>query len=472
MTIFAAGATFAAQVADYIVGSRASRPVGITDADRFFHTYVVGRTGSGKSTLLATFLEQDLRRGHGAALLDPHGDLAETVLRLVPPHRLGDVIYLNAADFAFPTPFNVLDGVAGTQSELLASALVSTFKRFWGKEFWGPRSEYIVKSAALALLERPNSTLLHMRRFLVDEGFRRSIVTRLRDASVAEYWLREYASYTPSFREEVIAPIQNKLGALALPPLLRHIVGQPRNLFDLRDVMDEGKVLVVNLAKGQIGEENAALLGSMILTRLYLAALSRADIPESERRPFFLYVDEFSSFGTEATLSGLLSEARKMKVGVTLAHQHLAQMSDELRGAVFGNVGTKITFGVSAEDAEYLANELHPLLPAQLTDLGDHTVYVKGRVIGAQPEPLQAMTLSPSSPANSYRDHIVATSRERYARPRAEIENVVTRTLSPARTSPPIATPMVTMRKRIGAPGHTVRRSSAFQKPAAASRGS
>jgi len=424
-TIFANGATFAAQVADYVVGSRTPHPVGISDADRFFHTYVIGRTGSGKSTLLSRFLQQDLVRGHGAALLDPHGDLAESVLHLVPSHRLGDVIYLNAADFAYPTPFNVLDGVAGTQAELLASALVSTFKRFWGEQFWGPRSEYVIKSAVLALLEGQHRTLLDVRRFLVDEDFRRSITTKLRDPAVAEYWLREYARYTPSFREEVIAPLQNKLGAFALPPSLRHIVGQPRNLFDLRGVMDDGKILIVNLAKGQIGEENAAILGSMILTRLYLAALSRADVPESARRPFFLYVDEFPSFGTEATLRGLLSESRKYRVGVTLAHQHLAQISDELRGAVFGNVGTRIAFGVGAEDAEYLATEFHPLARQQLAALADHDIYVTGRVAGAALEPLLATTLRPHDQITSYRDQIIQLSRQRYARPLAHVEEVL-----------------------------------------------
>ncbi len=274
---------------DYIRGERNDHAIGIEDTDRLFHTHVIGKTGTGKLTLLQNFMTQDLQRGHGFALLDPHGDLAEEVLDRVPRSRLQDVVYLNPADIDFPVPFNVLEAVDEAQHHLIAAGLVSIFKRFWA-DSWGPRTEYLIKNAVLALLETPGATLLDVPRILIDDEFRAQIVGRLQNPAIGRFWKHEYAAYTPSFREEVIAPIQNKVGEFTMTPLVRNIIGQRKNLFELRKLMDHGKVLIVNLAKGALGEDTAALLGSMILTRILLAAFTRQDIPEAERRPFFLYV--------------------------------------------------------------------------------------------------------------------------------------------------------------------------------------
>ncbi|MCC6850433.1 MAG: type IV secretion system DNA-binding domain-containing protein [Deltaproteobacteria bacterium] len=398
------------------------RPFGIRDADRLLHTYLVGKTGTGKSTLLATFMRADLERGHGFALLDPHGDLAERVLDLVPHHRLADVIYLNPADVDFPMPFNVLESIEAGQRHLIASGLVSILKRFWA-DFWGPRSEYLVRNAVLALVEASGTTLLDMSRLLVDEPFRRQLLATVHDPAVLRFWRDEFEAYPPAFRQEAIAPVQNKIGEFLTTPLIRNIVGQRRNLFQIRALMDEGKVLIVNLSKGILGEDTAALLGSLVLTRLVLAAFSRADVAEHRRRPFFLYVDEFPSFATEGTFASLLSEARKYGLGAILANQYLGQLSDNLRSALFGNVGTLISFQAGAEDAPHLSREFGGAVSLEdITGLNRHEVYLRMAVAGVTTAPFSAITLPPVMRPTSYRQQIVTLTRERYTRPRAIVE--------------------------------------------------
>lgn len=398
------------------------RPFGIRDSDRMFHTYVVGKTGTGKSTLLQTLMRSDLLRGHGFAVLDPHGDLAERVLTLVPRERLTDVIYLNPSDVDFPMPFNVLEAIAAEQRHLVASGLVSILKRFWA-DFWGPRTEYLVRNAVLALAETSRSTLLDMSRLLVDDGFRREVLDSVRDPAVHQFWRDEYEAYLPAFRQEAIAPVQNKIGEFLMTPLIRNIVGQRRNLFQIRTLMDEGKVLIVNLSKGVLGDDTSALLGSLVLTRLVLAAFSRADVPEHERRPFFLYVDEFPSFATDGTFTALLSEARKYRLGAVLANQYLAQLSHDLRSAIFGNVGTVISFKAGAEDAQYLAREFSPVFSEEdITSLDHHDIYLRLTVNGVTSAPFSGTTLPPASVTTSYRDQIVKLTRERYTRPRSVVE--------------------------------------------------
>ncbi len=428
---------------DYIRGERNDHEIGIEDTDRLFHTHVIGKTGTGKSTLLQNFMTQDLRRGHGFALLDPHGDLAEEVLDRVPRSRLQDVVYLNPADIDFPVPFNVLEAVDEAQHHLIAAGLVSIFKRFWA-DSWGPRTEYLIKNAVLALLETPGATLLDVSRILINDAFRTQVVAGLQNPAVGRFWEHEYAAYSPKFREEVIAPIQNKVGEFTMTPLVRNIVGQRKNLFELRKLMDEGKVLIVNLAKGALGEDTAALLGSMILTRILLAAFTRQDTPEAERRPFFLYVDEFPSFATQGTMSALLSESRKYKLGLILSHQYLAQVSDDLRGAIFGNIGTAVTFQLSAEDAEYVSREFAPVCAEELTGLDQHHIFLKLKVGGMTSYPFSAKTLPPPPIEKSYRDRIVHWSRQYYARTRAMAEREVAHHLLPAmpRTQPPLPRPL------------------------------
>jgi hypothetical protein len=420
-TIFATSTSPWDFMPDYIRGERSEHAVGIDDTDRLFHMHIVGKTGTGKSTLLKMLMQQDLSRGHGFALLDPHGDLAEEVLDGVPRSRIQDVVYLNPADTDFPMPFNILEAVDEAQHHLIAAGLVSIFKRFWA-ESWGPRTEYLIKNAVLALLEAPGTTLLDVPRILIDDVFRNQVISHLRNPVVSRFWKQEYAGYSPSFREEVIAPIQNKVGEFTMTPLVRNIVGQRKNLFELRKLMDEGKVLVVNLAKGALGEDTAALLGSMILTRIMLAAFTRQNIPERDRRPFFLYVDEFPSFATQATMSTLLSEARKYKVGLVLSHQYLAQLSDDLRGAIFGNVGTTISFKLGAEDAEYMAREFSPVAVEEIAGLDQHHIFIRLKVGDTTSHPFTAKTLLPPQGATSQRGQIVRWSRQYYARPRAVVE--------------------------------------------------
>jgi hypothetical protein len=398
------------------------RRFGIRDRDRLFHTFILGKTGVGKSTLLETFIAEDLRRGHGLALLDPHGDLALRVLEHVPRERLEDVVYVNPADLDFPVPFNVLETVDPQHHHLVASALVSILRRFW-VDFWGPRTEYIIANAVYALLETPGATLLEISRLLVDDAFRGQIVGRLRNPAVAHFWAQEFAAYPPAFRQEVVAAPQNKIGQFLLTPVIRNIVGQRRNLFELRRLLDEGKILIVNLSKGQLGEDTAALLGSMFLTRLMLATFTRADTPEELRRPFFLYVDEFASFGTAGTVATLLAEARKYRVGLVLVAQYLAQIDRELRGALFGNAATAIAFRVAGEDAEYLAREFGARLTVEdFTTLPHHEVYLRLAVGGVASPAFSATTIRTSVPPTSYVSQIVKLSRERYARPRAAVE--------------------------------------------------
>jgi hypothetical protein len=406
-------------------------PVHLTDAERLHHLYVIGKTGQGKSTLLETLMRQDLERGHGFAFLDPHGDLAERLLVRVPHWRTRHVIYLDPADLEHPMPMNLLANVTADRRHLVASALVSTFKRFW-TEAWGPRTEHLLRNAALALLEVPGATLLDIPRLLDDAHYRTRVLHKIANPAVHAFWSREFASYPPTFRAEVIAPLQNKLGAFLATPPLRNIVGQRVNLFDLRTAMDRGHVVIANLSKGKLGEDTSTLLGALLLTRFLLAALSRADVPETDRRPFFLYVDEFPSFAVPSTLATFLSEARKYRTGLALANQHLApaQVPAELRGALFGNVGTLAAFQLSAEDAGYVAQEFAPaFLPAHFTSLDTHHCLVK-IAAGATTQPFSAKTIPPApitatGPVD--RARLLRHSRRCYARPRALIERSLSR---------------------------------------------
>ncbi|MCI0418851.1 MAG: type IV secretion system DNA-binding domain-containing protein, partial [Acidobacteria bacterium] len=320
--------------------------------------YIIGKTGTGKSTLIANLARQDALNGEGFALLDPHGDLAEQVLRSVPEQRQVDLIYFNVPDTAHPLAFNPLEATQPELRPLVASGLISVFKKIWA-EFWGPRLEYILRNSLLALLDVPQSTLLDIPRLLDDPTFRRYVLAHVQDSQVRRFWLREYGNYPVRFRAEAIAPIQNKVGEFLVNPILRRIVGQLKSTLDLRSVMDEGKILLVNLAKGKIGEDTSALLGAMLATKISLAALSRAELPEADRRDFYLYADEFPSF-TTTSFAGMLAEMRKYRVGLVLAHQYLTQVDETLRDAILGNVGTMIAFRVGLTDAEILEKEFHP----------------------------------------------------------------------------------------------------------------
>jgi len=374
----------------------AKRRFGIRQADRRAHMYIVGKTGTGKSTLLETMICQDLKAGQGLALLDPHGDLVERVLARVPKERKTDVIYFNVPDRTNPLGFNPMERVPGSQRALAASHLLEAFKKLWS-EFWGPRTEYILRNVLIALLDQPQATLADIPRLLDDEKFRKLAAERAANAQVRAFWLREYERYPHRFRTEAVAPIQNKVGAFLANPLLQQILVQPRSAFDVRQVMDERKILLVNLAKGKIGEDTASLLGALLVTNIGVAALGRAGMPEAERQDFFLYLDEFHTF-TTLSLATMLSELRKYHVGLILSHQYLHQLDRQVQEAVLGNVGTLISFRLGVPDAQLLEHEVSPEFSAlDLMRLPNYHIYLKLMVEGMVTPPFSAQTLQLSN---------------------------------------------------------------------------
>lgn len=357
------------------------RLFGIKQADRRAHLYLIGKTGSGKSTLLETLASQDIQAGRGLALLDAHGDLVARILASLPEARKGDLIYFNVPDFKHPLGFNPLESVLPEKRPLAASGLLEVFKKIW-IDSWGPRLEHILRNALLALLDQPQATLADVLRLLSDRDFRRDAMTRVANTQVRDFWLREYESYPARFRVEAIAPIQNKVGAFLANPLLNRILTQTQSTFNLRQAMDGGKILLVNLAKGKIGEDSAGLLGALLVSRIGLAALSRADVSEESRRDFFVYLDEFQNF-TTLSLANMLSELRKYRVSLILAHQYLSQLDLQVRDAILGNVGTIISFRLGLADAEILENEFRPEISAlDLISLPNYQIYLKLMIEG------------------------------------------------------------------------------------------
>lgn len=407
---------------------------GIKLEDRRRHIYVIGKTGVGKSTLLLNMIVSDLRAGHGLAVIDPHGDLVESILDYVPLHRIKDVIYFNPADTEYPIAFNVLKRTVPAYRPLVASGLISVFKKIWA-DSWGPRLEYVLRNAILALLEREGSTLLDLPRLLNDWEFRREVIVRLNDPVVRAFWESEYENYPKVFRTETISPIQNKVGQYLSSFLIRNIVGQQENRFDLKEVLDAGKVLLVNLSKGRIGEDNSRLLGAMLVTKLYLTALSRVNVPEPERRFFALYVDEFQDFATES-FANVLSESRKYNLGLTITNQYFGQLEEQVRASVLGNVGTLVAFRVGAEDSDILAREFSPVFSAEdLISLPEYQIYLKLLINGTASEAFSANTLPQPNRKSYHREEIIKASREKYCTPREVVEKEI-RKLYPPSISP------------------------------------
>lgn len=366
---------------------------GIKKADRRSHMYVIGKTGTGKSTLLETVIRQDMENGEGLALLDPHGDLVEKILRVVPEQRRNDLVYFNVADYRNPLGFNPLENVPAEKRSLAASGLLDAFKKIWA-DSWGPRLEHILRNALLALLDQPEATLADVLRLLNDSDFRRAAALRVYNPHVRAFWLNEYENYPARLRAEAIAPIQNKVGAFLTNPILNSILTQPKSTFELRQVMDEGKILMVNLAKGKIGEDASALLGALLVTKIGLAGLSRADVQEESRRDFYLYMDEFQNFAT-LSLANMLSELRKYGVNTILSHQYLTQLDLQVRDAILGNVGTFVSFRLGLTDAEIIAREFYPVFSAKdLINLPNYHIYLRLMVDGVVSQPFSAETVA------------------------------------------------------------------------------
>lgn len=400
---------------------------GIKLDDRRRHLYLVGKTGMGKTELLKNMAIQDIRDGKGVGFADPHGEAAEELLDFIPKNRVKDVVYFNPADLDFPISFNVMEEVEVAQRHLVASGLMGVFKKIW-PDVWSARMEYILNNSILALLEYPGSTLLGINRMLADPDYRKKVVDKITDPLIKSFWIQEFARYTQRLESEATAAIQNKVGQFISSPLIRNIIGQTTSSVDMRKVMDDGKILILNLSKGRIGEDASKLLGGLLITKIQLAAMSRVDVPESRRRDFFLYVDEFQNFATESFVN-ILSEARKYRLCLILAHQYIAQMEETVRDAVFGNMGTLISFRVGAEDAEYLEKEFSPEFFARdLINLPKYQIYLKLMVDGVAGKPFSAQTLSPfEKTAKSQSEKIITASRERYASGRQIVEEKIAR---------------------------------------------
>ncbi len=409
-------------------------PFGISALDRRQHLYIIGRTGTGKSTLLLNLFAEDVAKGRGVALIDPHGDLAQQALGLIPPERSHSVVYINPADLEFPVGLNVLENIPFDQRAALASSIVAAFKNLWSSS-WGPRLEHILYNSVALLLDQEDTSLVSMVRLLDDKAYRTRLIKNARDPIVQRFWEVEYPTLVADIGTEVLQPLQNKLGALIGAPALRNIIGQVRSTFSPRHLMDNNQILIANLSKGLIGETHASLLGALLVNTFGHTAMSRADQQEHDRTDFFLLVDEFQNFTTDA-FAILLSEARKYRLCMTLTNQYLEQLPDITRAAILGNVGSMIVYRVSAGDAKILAPELslhNDVESLTLLDRG-HT---RARLLnyGEIQETVFGRMHPPPRPSDKIAQLIIDRSRRHFTRPRAEVEDKLERFLRPERAN-------------------------------------
>ena len=405
---------------------------GIKRTDRRQHMYVIGKTGVGKTGFLKNMALQDINNGQGLAIIDPHGEFVEEILDSIPPHRMNDVVYFNPADMEHPVSFNIMDVSDPKYKHLIASGLLGIFTKIWAN-VWSARMEYILANCILALLDTPGTTLLGIPRMLVDRDYRQKIINNLKDPVVKSFWINEYEEWESRYRNEAIAPVQNKVGQFLNVSFVRNIVGQAKNTIDIDEIMNNQKILLVNVSKGRIGEDNAAILGAMLITKIQLAAMERVRIPEDERKDFYLYVDEFQNFATDSFVN-ILSEARKYRLDLIIAHQYVGQLTTDtstaVRDAVFGNVGTMVTFRVGAADAEFLEQEYMPeFLQNDLIRLANRDIYIKLMIDGITSRPFSARTITvpPIKKDIKKHDEIVAFSRAKYARSLKTVEDEINR---------------------------------------------
>jgi CxxC-x17-CxxC domain-containing protein len=405
---------------------------GIKRTDRRQHMYVIGKTGVGKTGFLKNMALQDINNGQGLAIIDPHGEFVEEILESIPPHRMKDVVYFNPADMEYPVSFNIMDVADPKYKHLIASGLIGIFTKIWAN-VWSARMEYILANCILALLDTPGTTLLGIPRMLVDRDYRQKIINNLKDPVVKSFWVNEYEEWESRYRNEAIAPVQNKVGQFLNVSFVRNIVGQAKNTIDIDEIMNTQKILLVNVSKGRIGEDNAAILGAMIITKIQLSAMERVRIPEDERKDFYMYVDEFQNFATDSFVN-ILSEARKYRLDLIIAHQYVGQLvtdtSTAVRDAVFGNVGTMVSFRVGAADAEFLEQEFTPEFEQNdLIRLSNRDIYIKLMIDGITSRPFSARTITlPSIPKDDKkREEIIKMSRLKYARPLKTVEGEINR---------------------------------------------
>ena len=405
---------------------------GMLRYDRSRHVYIIGQTGAGKSGTLELFALSDVFHHQGYAIIDPHGDFAINNMKFIPASRLDDVVYFNPADTAYPLGFNPLEVTDPNMKTNISSEVIGVLKRMFG-ESWGPRLEYILRYTILALLDRPDPTMLDITRMLTDKKFRKETLGYCQDTVVLQFWNIEFASWNDKFQAEAVAPVLNKVGAFTANPVIRNIIGQPKSTFNIRQIMDEGKILVVNLSKGLIGEDNAGILGAFLVTKIQLAAMSRSDIPNIEdRRPFYLYVDEFQNFATDS-FATILSEARKYGLNLTVANQYISQMSETVRNAVFGNVGTMISFRVSADDSPILSKQFEPQFePNDLLQMNNRNFIINMVINGEKQPAFSAKTLNLPPVQTDLTPQIIANTRTRYSRAREDIEQDITNRIAPS----------------------------------------
>jgi hypothetical protein len=399
----------------------------LDDADRLHHVYLIGQTGTGKTTVLRNAILQDIEAGRGVGLIDPHGDLALDILDMIPRHRTNDVIYFDPADTEFPIGLNPIEKTDPRRHHLVVLNTVSALRGLWS-DVWGlGRMQYILVNTLSSLMYYEHATLLGVNRMLSDKPFRTKVLARVKDPILLAFWNLEFERYDSRLKAEAVAPIQNKVGQFATTRMTRNILGQAHNAVDFRSVMDRGEVFIANLSKGAMGEDNSRLIGSFLVAQFQLAALSRADIGEDKRRPFYLYIDEFQNFTNVASLSSILSEARKYRLALTLAHQYTAQLGDELRSAVLGNVGTLLCLRVGFEDARLLSEQLYPLAPHSLTELDPHRAWVRRLSGGTMLEPTFAELCGPATPRQGRGVTVLQESRRKFATPRETVErNIAT----------------------------------------------
>lgn len=402
------------------------RRFGIKLDDRRRHMYIIGKTGMGKSTMMENMMLSDIYSGHGVGLVDPHGDFAEKIIDFVPSWRMNDVVYLNPADLEYPIGFNILEVKNEEQKHLVASGMMGTFKKIW-PDVWSARMEYILNNTLLALLDNPGSTLLGINRMMSDKKYRKKMVAKVTDPVVKAFWQVEFASYSERYAQEATSSVQNKIGQFLSTALIRNMVAQPKSTIDVRRLMDEKKILIMNLSKGRMGEDNSRLMGGMLITKIQLSAMERVDTPEHDRKDFFLYVDEFQNFATPS-FANILSEARKYRLSLVMAHQYIAQLDEVVADAVFGNVGTICTFRVGAADAEALAKEFAPtFIEEDIVNLNKFRILLKLMIDGVASQPFSAMTMPPIGSPTGSSEKVIRVSRERYGKRRADIEEKVMR---------------------------------------------
>lgn len=397
---------------------------GIKEKDRTGHIYCIGKTGAGKSTLLLNMAVDDIHSGNGIGIIDPHGDLSEAILEYIPLERIKDVIYFSGCDTDYPIAFNPLYNVSAEERHLVASNIVSTLKRIWA-DSWGPRLEHILRNSLLTLTHYPHATLLDIQPLLLDFDFRKKVLQFVTEIPLLDFWYKEFNAMPPQFKSEAISPIVNKVGLFQTHTHIRNILGQEQSFFAIAEVMNQKKIFIANLSKGHLGEDATALLGSMLVTQFQTAALARSKQPIEARTPFYLYIDEMHSFVT-LSFADILAEARKYGLCLFLTHQYIDQVHEDIRKAIFGNVGTIISFRIGAQDAKYLAQEFHPVFDEMdLVNLPRYSMYLKLMIDGTTSSPFSAHALPPSLQTTPHKEAVISYSRKSYGNERAVVEKAI-----------------------------------------------